>query len=393
MRKMKRRINQTAAGLVAAAVLLCCRCHAAPALAARHAVLMDADSGRILFAHRAEEPALLASTTKIMTGLLVAEQCDLADIVLVPPEAVGVEGSSLHLQEGDSHTVEMLLYGLMLHSGNDAAVALAIHCCGSQAAFVKQMNQRAQELNLRNTVFSNPHGLDAEQHHSSARDLAVLTAHAMENEIFRQVVSTRTVTLEDRTFTNHNKLLWQYEDTIGVKTGYTKAAGRILVSCAQRGERRLIAVTMDDPDDWKDHAVLLDYGFQQFRQHTVLQPGTVLGRADVSRTGQWAEAVTGDGFSYPVTEEERLSMQVCLPEQVEPPVLAGTTAGEVIILLNQVEIARIPLIWRNSVWEDSGNGRKTAENYFPLWRGFQAAGRKAPGGGPDPGQWEHGASG
>ena len=198
----------------------------------------------MLYAHNADQPGLIASTTKIMTALLVAEQCNPDARVKIPPEATGIEGSSMYLTAGEVLTVRDLLYGLMLHSGNDAAVALAIFCAGDVGAFVDRMNQRAGQLGLRQTEFANPNGLDSEHNRSTARDLAWLAACALENDLFREVVSTRTYTNGLRTMTNHNKLLWRYEGAIGVKTGYTRAAGRILVSAAERDGRRLVAVTM-----------------------------------------------------------------------------------------------------------------------------------------------------
>lgn len=255
-----------AAALWIAAVLFANQAGAAPAISAKRAVVLDAATGRVLFAQHAEERAGMASTTKIMTGLLVAETCELDAPVEIPPEAVGVEGSSLSLEAGEVLRVETLLYGLLLHSGNDAAAALAIYCDGSVEAFADRMNRRAWELGLWDTHFVNPHGLDAEGHYSTALDLARLAAAAMENEVFRQVVSTKTIVLEGRSFTNHNKLLWQYDGADGVKTGYTQATGRILVSSAVRDGGRLIAVTMDDGNDWADHAALLDYGFARLSE-------------------------------------------------------------------------------------------------------------------------------
>ena len=337
--------------MLAAAVLLCCPCQAAPSLSAERAVVLDAESGRVLFAKEAETPGLIASTTKIMTGLLVAEQCKLQELVTIPQEAVGVEGSSIYLQTGEVCTVEELLYGMLLHSGNDAATALAIHCAGREAAFVEQMNEKARELGLEHTSFANPHGLDSEYNHASAIELAKLTAIAMENPLFYRVVSTKTAKFEGRVFTNHNKLLWRYDGTVGVKTGYTRAAGRILVSCVERNGRRLIAVTMNAPDDWRDHEKLLDFCFEQFRSETIITAGQSFGKVPVISGSEQAEAVAMNGFIYPLSEAEFVSVQCQLPGFVYAPVLAGEQAGQVIVLLHEEEIARIPLVWRYSVME------------------------------------------
>jgi len=238
----------------------------AAAISARCAMVLDAGTGQVLFEKNADERCLIASTTKIMTGLLIAENCAPEDTVVIPPEAAGIEGSSLYLKAGDQRTVEELLYGMMLHSGNDAAAALAIHLDGSMEAFAHRMNRRARQLGLTATHFANPHGLDSGENYSTARDLCHLAAHALQNEWFRQVCSSKMYSCETRNYVNHNKLLWQYPGCIGVKTGYTKAAGRILVSAAEKDGRRLICATLSAPDDWRDHAKLLDHGFSRDRE-------------------------------------------------------------------------------------------------------------------------------
>jgi len=225
---------RAAALLIAAALLSPC----ASALSACRAAVLDADTGEVCFARNASEHALIASTTKIMTGLLIAEDCDPDAVVTVPQEAVGIEGSSLYLKAGEQLTVRALLYGLLLHSGNDAAVALAIYCGGTVEGFVARMNDKARTLGLKDTHFANPNGLDAPDHYSSAADLAALGAYAMENPIFAKTVSTKTVQAGGRALRNHNKLLWLLPGAEGIKTGFTKAAGRILVSSAQRQGRR-----------------------------------------------------------------------------------------------------------------------------------------------------------
>ena len=243
-----------------------------PQVSAACAALIDGRTGQTLYEKDADRRALIASTTKIMTGLLVCEAGEADRRVTVPSLAVGLEGSSMYLKRGETLTRQDLLYGMMLHSGNDAALTLAISVSGSEQAFVRQMNLRAQALGLRQTHFANPHGLDSGENYSSARDLAALTQAALQNQQFRTVVGTKTITCAGRTLTNHNKLLWRYDGCIGVKTGYTRHAGRILVSAAERGESQLIAVTLADPDDWRDHAALLDYGFAVLAAQTPVYP-------------------------------------------------------------------------------------------------------------------------
>ena len=253
------------AALAAAVCLLCGAANGAkqPAVSARRCLVMDAGSGAVLYEKNADERSLIASTTKIMTGWLACQLVNLDAEYEIPAEAVGVEGSSIYLQAGERLSGEDLLRGMLLHSGNDAATALAIAACGSEAAFVEEMNLTAQDLGLSSTHFANPHGLDDEGNYSTARDLARLTAFALCDPNFRAAVSTRTAVIGGgRALTNHNKLLWRVEGCIGVKTGYTQAAGRILVSAAERGGRTIIIVTIDDPDDWRDHERLYERFFR-----------------------------------------------------------------------------------------------------------------------------------
>ena len=229
--EMKRICVQTAAALLAAVLLLSVD---VCAVSAKSAILMDAQTGRVLYEKNADHRSLIASTTKIMTALIVCEQCNVLDRMRIPKEAVGIEGSSMYLKEGETLSLQELLFGLMLHSGNDAAVALAIYCGGTVEGFVALMNDKARLLGLSDTHFVNPNGLDHPEHYSSARDLAVLTAYAMENPIFQKTVSTKTLTIGNRSMKNHNKLLWMINGADGVKTGFTRAAGRVLVSSANR---------------------------------------------------------------------------------------------------------------------------------------------------------------
>ncbi len=226
-------------------------------------ILVDADSGRVLYEQNADARMLIASTTKIMTALVAIREGDLSDVVTVKREATLTEGSSMYLKEGEQLTLETLLYGLMLCSGNDAAVAIADHVGGSQKDFVKLMNETARELGMGSSSFANPNGLDAEDHYSTARDMAKLACAALQNETLLRIASTQSVTIGGRTMTNHNRLLRAVPGCIGMKTGYTRAAGRTLVSVAERDGRRLVAVTLQDGNDWADHAALYDWGFAQ----------------------------------------------------------------------------------------------------------------------------------
>ena len=341
---MKRIFAGTVAALMAAVLFL-----PVGAVSAQKAIVLDGKTGRVLYEKDADSRSLIASTTKIMTALIVCEQCNVLDRMRIPKEAVGIEGSSMYLQEGEVLTIQELLYGLMLHSGNDAAVALAIYCGGSVEGFVGLMNDKANKLGLTETHFENPNGLDSPGHYSTARDLAVLTAYAMENPIFYQTVSTKTVTAGSRYLRNHNKLLWQVEGVDGVKTGYTKAAGRLLVSSAGRNGRRLIAVTVDAPDDWNDHAALLEEGFSRFTVKTLVTRDQKVGIQPVE--GGTAGEVTvyaGEDFSYPLAEGETVTL--VLPGAfVYAPIPENADAGFAHILIDGQPVGKVALYYGQTV--------------------------------------------
>lgn len=249
-------------GLWALCLIFCITPAVAEALevSATAAVLMDADMGQVLYEKNGDRQMLIASTTKIMTALVVLEHAAPDDVITVTPDHMA-EGSSMYLRAGETVRVEELLYGLLLCSGNDAALALT-ECAGGLTPFVALMNEKAAALGMAHTSFANPNGLDADGHYSTARDMAVLAAAAVENPTFRRICSSRSVTIGQRTMENHNRLLRQVEGCIGLKTGYTRAAGRTLVSCTERDGCRLVAVTLQDGNDWADHAALYDYGFR-----------------------------------------------------------------------------------------------------------------------------------
>ena len=245
----------------------------APMVSARCAALDCPDNDTFLYEKNADRHAPMASTTKIMTAVIVLEESSLSQVIDIPADACGIEGSSLYLTEHEQWTVEDLLYGLMLRSANDAAVALAISVAGSTDAFAKKMNAKAEQLSLHDTHFSNPHGLDDDEHYTTARDLAILCSYALQNEVFRRIVSTVKYTAHPlagdvRAMVNHNKLLRIYDKATGIKTGYTKRSGRCLASSAFDEGVSLICVTLSAPDDWNDHVSLFQFGFSAIeRQH------------------------------------------------------------------------------------------------------------------------------
>ena len=337
----------------------------ADALSAEKAILMDGMTGSVLYEKNADSQSLIASTTKIMTALIICEQCNVLDRMRIPKEAVGIEGSSMYLREGEVLTLQELLYGLMLRSGNDAAVALAIYCGGTVECFAELMNDKARVLGMTESHFVNPNGLDAPDHYSTAKDLAILAAYAMDNPIFRKTVSTKNVKVGERSLTNHNKLLWRVDGADGVKTGYTKAAGRILVSSATRGGRRLIAVTINAPDDWNDHAGLLETGFSRYEVSRIITAGDVLGMVQIAggQTGQ-AQLVAGENLDFALCPEDDPEIQVNGPGFVYAPVVAGADAGFAHVCINGKPIGKVKLIFGDTVEQTVEEKKNFIEKLF-----------------------------
>ena len=301
----KRKLAGRGACCFLVASILTCRALAIGTSAAS-AVLIEQNSGRILYQQNADEERLIASITKIMTAVVALEHADKGCSYTVTARDMA-EGSSMYLKPGDTLLLEELLYGLMLASGNDAALAVA-HCVsGETEDFVALMNETARRLGMTHTHFANPNGLDAEGHYSSARDMAMLAAYALKNQDFRRIVSTASVTIGERYLANHNKLLRLYGGCIGVKTGFTKAAGRTLVSAAAREGMTLVCATLNDGNDWNDHMALLDYGFANYHMETAVPAGQVL--ASVLVQGGTAVSIplaASEELCYPLTGEESL---------------------------------------------------------------------------------------
>lgn len=340
---LKRIFAGVAVGILAAILFLPVK---AGAISAECAILIDAQTGRVLYEKKAEEKSLIASTTKIMTALVICEQTNVLDRVKIPKEAVGIEGSSMYLKEGEVLAVQELLYGLMLQSGNDAAVALAIYCGGTVEGFTELMNDKAHRLGMTQSHFANPNGLDSPGNYSTARDMGILTAYAMQNPIFAQTVSTKTITIGERCLRNHNKLLWQLEGANGVKTGYTKAAGRILISSVTRMGRQLIAVTFNAPDDWQDHKTLIEDGFSRFTVQQLVRQGQTLGQLELAGGQETSvDLIAAEDFSYSLAQGERVT--ISLPEAgfAYAPVAEGQEAGFAHILVDGTAVAKVPLVY------------------------------------------------
>ena len=322
---------------------------------AEAAVVMDADSGRLLYAQNPDKRLANASTTKIMTALLTLEQPDQDRYFTVDSDAIQVEGTTMGLQPGDSVTLHQLAAGMLLPSGNDAANAAAVEIAGSEEAFVRLMNQRAAELGLQNTQYRNPSGLDAEGHYSSARDLATLAAHALENEDFADIVSKQEIRMAfgnppyNRSLYTTNKLLERYPYAIGVKTGYTDDAGLCLVTAAEKDGTRLIIVTLNGKDDVNTHMRLYEHFFP------------LLARVDLSGfteglsvpvTGGTRDSVAAVPAAEPEAallerEYDELTREVELPQFVYAPVQAGQVLGEIRLLSGD------KVVWQSALVVDS----------------------------------------
>jgi len=331
--------------------LLCCLPAKAVSTSASSAILIDAESGRVLYEQNAREPRYIASITKLMTALVAMESgCALDEIVTIKREYTGAEGSSMYLREGEKLSLEALMYGLLLASGNDAALAVAGHCGGTVEDFVDRMNRKAVLLGMEHTQFLNPSGLTEEGHMSTAADMARLAAACMKNGTIAKIVATRTITIGGRTFTNHNKLLWRYEGCIGMKTGYTERSGRTLISCARREGKTLIAVTLNDGNDWADHTAMLDYGFGHYTRTRLAAEGEVYARIPVSGSLlSFVQVKAANGVYYPLGPGEELRKEVSLTQWIQAPVIRGQTAGTVTWYLGDEVVAMCPLVYGESV--------------------------------------------
>ena len=360
--------------LVAAAIPVT-HAAASPGTSAASAILFDAAGKSVLYQSNIDQRMRIASTTKIMTALVVLDNCRLDAVVEIKPEYAGIEGSSMYIKAGEQLTVLELLYGLMLPSGNDAAVALACYVSGSVENFAAMMNSRAQALGCENSNFKNPHGLDADGHYSTARDLALITAEAMKYSAFCDIISTKQVTIAGRVLENHNRLLWRYDGMLGGKTGYTKSSGRSLVTCAMRDGMRLICVTLNDPDDWDDHTALYDWAFGEFQCVTLSKSDLRYISLPVISGVQGTVSVRpADDFAYVCKKTEKLDLTVETPHFVYAGVIKGARAGNIIVRKNGETVAEVPLVFSENVMVDgeiklSGWERLKWSWYFANSRG------------------------
>lgn len=351
-----------------------------PTLTAECAILAELSSGRVLYSQNAYAKRYPASTTKIMTALVVLENCNVNDTVTVPKEAQGIEGSSIYLAAGEKLTVLELLYGLMLRSGNDAATALAIHCAGSVYDFAQMMNQKAQSIGCQNTNFTNPSGLPSNDHYTTAYDLMLISRQAMMNDLFRKIVSTQKINISwdsheyNRILVNENKMLYNYDGANGIKTGYTKAAGRCLVSSAKKNGMTLIAIVLNCSPMYAECGKMLDYGFDNYTLTEITAADSVKGTVPVKKGFESSVSYhNSEAFTYPISANDNISVKSKLFYNcIDAPVDANTNVGYIKITLNGEVIKNIPLVTTRGIQKNTFFERlKTLFSIFIGHHSFQ----------------------
>lgn len=362
------------AALAAAALLLCPGTTRAEQVdtSAAACIVIDAASGRALLEHNADACLPMASTTKVMTALLALERGQMDDRVVTGRNAFGVPGTSIYLDLGESLSLEEMLYGLMLASGNDAAVAIAEHIGGTADEFCRMMTARAAELGCTNTVFRTPHGLPMEGHYTTARDLARIAREAMTHAKFREIVSTTRAKIPwagrgyDRVLNNKNRLLTDYEGATGIKTGYTRAAGRCLVFGAKRNGMEIIGVVLNCYDWFDEAARLMDCAFARYEAATLLYAGDSVRAVPVAKgSDEWVRAVLTEELTA-VVPKGRIPM-LCLDVQdaLDAPVAAGQLLGYAALELDGEELCRSAVVAAQSVARDD-----YAAHWDACWQGW-----------------------
>lgn len=333
-------------------VLILCVIGTADALdiSAQSAILVEATTGKVLYSKNSDEERGMASTTKIMTAIIVLESADSDEIVTVKESCTGIEGSSMYLQPGEKLSVSDLLFGLMLKSGNDCAAALAEHIAGSEQEFVSLMNEKAKTLGLHHTRFINPSGLPDDEHFSTAHDMARLAAYAMQNEQFRRIVSTKSCKIGTRYLTNHNRLLSQAEGCDGIKTGFTKSSGRCLVTSAVRDGIRLIAVTLNAPNDWNDHQALYEFGFSTVKQTLLHKAGDLAVSLPIyGGTASELSVVFQADLTAITAAEETVTVSFHFPRFLYAPITKGDQIGTALIQDSDGVLSVVPLVANETV--------------------------------------------
>ncbi|EIW18478.1 MULTISPECIES: D-alanyl-D-alanine carboxypeptidase family protein [Pelosinus] len=329
-----------------------------PNVTAKSAIVMDAATGKVIYSKAAKERRYPASTTKMMSLIVALEHGNLDDVITASPNAASTEGSSLWLTQGEQMTMTDLLYGIMLISGNDATVAVAEHISGSVQKFAELMTEKAHAIGARDTNFTNSSGLPDPNHYTTAHDLAKIAAYGYKNPLFTQIVSTEhkilppTVKGDIRDLYNENKMLWFYEGGNGVKTGYTDAAGRCLVSGAKRDNIQLIAVVLDSDTMWDDSKTLLDFAFSQLKPETVFNQGDILKTTRVANgKSELLKLVANTSIILPVseTDKDEFSTVIDAPMILEAPITKGQKLGVARVFYNNTEVAAVDLVADESV--------------------------------------------
>lgn len=326
---------------------------------AKACIIIDERSGRVLLSHNADASLPMASTTKVMTALLAIEHGDLDAPVTCSRNAFGVPGTSIYLSEGETLPLRDMLTGLMLASGNDAAVAIAEHIGGTAENFCRMMTARAAELGCTGTVFLTPHGLPMEGHCTTALDLALIAREAMQHEVFRQIVSTSRATIPwegrsyDRVLNNKNRLLTTYEGATGIKTGYTKKAGRCLVFGAERDGMRIIGVVLNCADWFDEAARLMDMAFECYEAVTMLHAGECIATLPVDASdGQSVELVLAEDLAGVVPKGCVPQVETQLPHTLTAPVLQGQPVGSAKLIAGGEIIAEAAVVAASAVERD-----------------------------------------
>ncbi|MBQ7758426.1 D-alanyl-D-alanine carboxypeptidase family protein [Anaerotignum sp.] len=362
-----------------------------PNVAAQGAALIDGKTGRLLWEKNGEEPFAMASTTKIMTAILVLENTDLEDIVTISKNAAHQPEVHMDLKEGEQWKVGDLLSAMMLRSYNDAAVALAEHVSGDVESFCERMTEKAKEIGAMETVFGSPNGLDShltdEQHHSTAYDMSLIAAYALENETFREIIAQGEINVADLegkhlcNVTNADRFLKEYQGALGVKTGYTNKAGHCFVGAAEREDVLLVSTvlgsgwgTAGKEKKWTDTKVLMDYGFETFHTYEAVKAEQIFGEVKIADSPtELVETVLAEGYTALFSEEEieELRLEADLPKEVEAPVEKGEKLGKATLWLEDEKLAEIDLLALETAYSYTLRERlwRLAENWL-TWRKF-----------------------
>ena len=322
-------------------------------ISSHSAILCCADTGDVLYEKNADEKMLIASTTKLMTALVVLENAQLDEEVKPEPEWCNIEGSSMYLDYNKTYSVKELLTGLMLVSGNDAATVLANHISGSEAGFAKLMNDKAASLGMKNSHFTNPHGLDDPEHYSTARDMAILAESCLNNEELVSIASKISATVGELTYYNHNRLLREYDGCTGLKTGYTIAAGRTLVSSAERNGMHLVCVTLNAPEDWADHKKLLDYGYNNYSLSKFDESSFSVNLPVISAAKQTVSAVPENAITILASKSDVVDVQLEAPRVLFAGGIKGEKVGQIRVTVNGELAAEENLVYTENVIVDS----------------------------------------